>query len=83
MLLKHLRPSKHKSLLAWFNQNYAKTEKIDRTLSKAYNDAFNDRQESDYTLNFIPDSEELIQALDKAKDFIEEIKKYIDKEPAW
>lgn len=72
--------SKHKGLSSWFNQNYIKTGVFSKEMGKLYNEAFDNRHECDYTVNFIPNKEELTLALKQAKDFIDVIKKYINAE---
>lgn len=70
--------SKHKSLSSWFNQNYIKTGVFSKEMGNLYKEAFDNRQEYDYTVSFIPNKEELTVALEQAKGFIEEIKKYLN-----
>ena len=66
--------SKHSQLLGWFNQNYIKTDKIDKNLSKIYRLSFENRQKTDYTFFYKPQKARLELDLQAAIKFICEIK---------
>lgn len=72
--------SKHGSLYSWFTQKYIKTGIFSKEMNLLYKNAFDNRDKSDYSPGFKPNKQLLEQDLQKAKDFIEEIKKYINTE---
>lgn len=69
--------SKHTQLLGWFNLNYIKTKKIDKSVAGVYRISFENRQKSDYTFSYIINKKELQEDINKAKIFISEIKKIL------
>jgi uncharacterized protein (UPF0332 family) len=72
--------SKHSTLKGWFNQAMVKTKKIDVSFGKAYARAFEKRQKADYDDYVTFSLEEVKLDLDKAKRFVERIKKFIMEE---
>jgi uncharacterized protein (UPF0332 family) len=72
--------SKHSTLKGWFNQAMVKTKKIDVSFGKAYARAFEKRQKADYDDYVTFSLEEVKLDLDKARRFVERIKKFITEE---
>ena len=69
--------SKHSTLKGWFNQAMVKTNKIDVSFGKSYARAFEKRQKADYDDYVVFSLEEVKLDLDKAKKFVERIRKLI------
>lgn len=70
--------SKHKQLMGWFNRKFIHEEKIfDPSLYDTYKEAFENRQESDYTIYSIHDTQEVRINYENAVVFIEKISEYI------
>jgi len=70
--------SKHKQLMGWFNKKFIHEEKIfDQTLYDAYKEAFENRQESDYTIHSLLDAKEIRINYENAVRFVEKISEYI------
>lgn len=74
--------SKHTELIGWFNREFIKTGVFSKEMGKLCKEAYENRDKSDYTINFKPDKEELKQDLETARLFIEEINKYIEAKEA-
>ena len=70
--------SKHYKLMGWFNKKFINDDKIFASeIYKIYRNAFLLRQESDYQTMFNPNIEEAKELLEKAKLFIETVRKII------
>lgn len=74
---KNFKTSKHTELQGWFNKNFIKTSIFKVELGRMYKKAFDNRNQSDYTITFTPDKEELIEFCKGAESFISSIKNYI------
>ena len=76
--LKGFTTSKHFQLMGWFNKNYIHDNKVfEDTLYKVYKEAYENRQESDYSLFFDYDKDEIFSNLNNAKKFVKEVSSYI------
>ncbi len=65
--------TKHGQLLGWFNQNFVKSELIEKRLGEFYRNAFQMRQRSDYD-DFVEfDKESIDEKLKIASEFIDKI----------
>src|SRR5690606_29104884 len=65
--------TKHGQLLGWFNQNFVKSELVEKRLGEFYRNAFQMRQRSDYD-DFIEfDKESINEKLKIASAFIDKI----------
>lgn len=69
--------SKHKQLLGWFNKNFIASNKIDKSYSKLIYEAYSNREKSDYDFLFELTFDEINHLFDKAKEFVELIRKEI------
>lgn len=65
--------TKHGQLLGWFNQNFVKSELVEKRLGEFYRNAFQMRQRSDYD-DFVEfDKESIAEKLNLASEFIDRI----------
>ncbi|VEN75012.1 conserved hypothetical protein [Candidatus Desulfarcum epimagneticum] len=72
-----LSASKHTGVRSLFNLNFVKTGKIEKKMSRLYNDLFEKRQEGDY-VDFVYFSEpQIMPLIPKAEKFIEKIKELL------
>ena len=69
--------SKHGQVKGYFNRELIKTMILPKELGQTYNKAFEYRQKFDYVDFAAPDREMVIEYIDKAKNFHNEIKKYL------
>ena len=69
---------KHSTIIAYFNRNYIKTEKIEKEYSKIISKAFKIRTDSDYKDFYLVTKEETKEQIENAGKFLERIKKYIE-----
>lgn len=69
--------SKHSGVIAYFNQNYVKTEIFPRELSKLIRLASENREKADYLDFFIASREEAEKQIQRAEQFLEHIEKYL------
>ena len=76
-----LKTSKHSGIISMFDQTFILSGKVDKQFSKSLHKMFNARQEADYKELVEVSSEEVEDALQAARNFIEEIKKISSKEP--
>jgi uncharacterized protein (UPF0332 family) len=72
-----LKTSKHSGIISMFDQAFILSGKIDKQLSKSLHKMFNVRQVADYKELVEVSVEEVDDALEAARKFIEEIKKFI------
>lgn len=71
--------SKHSGVIAFFNQNYVKTEIFDKNASKIIKGASLLREKSDYVDFYIASKQEAVDQLNSAKGFLIMIKTYLEK----
>lgn len=69
--------SKHSGVIAYFNQNYVKTEVFPRELSKLIRLASENREKADYLDFFIASREEAEKQIQRAEQFLAHIEKYL------
>lgn len=72
--------SKHSGVIAYFNQNYVKTEVFPRELSKLIRLASENREKADYLDFFIASREEAEKQIQRAEQFLEHIEKYLQEQ---
>jgi uncharacterized protein (UPF0332 family) len=70
---------KHSGIIAYFNQNYIKTDKLPKGLSKILTSASNVRNRSDYDDFYIVSRDEAEKQLLNAEIFIKYIEDYLNK----
>lgn len=68
---------KHSGVVAYFQENYIKSEIFDKDYSYAIKNAFLIRQESDYEDFYVVSKSEAVEQLENAKKFVTAIDKYI------
>lgn len=68
---------RHKDVLAYFNQNYVKTEIFPRQMGRRIIMASKVREDSDYDEKYEPNSEATSLQIETAKELIEMIEKYL------
>ena len=68
---------KHKSVIAYFNENYTKTEIFPRKIGSKIALANRVREDSDYDDEFIINPEQTYAQIETAKELIELVEKYL------
>ncbi|MBC8384676.1 MAG: HEPN domain-containing protein [Candidatus Cloacimonetes bacterium] len=70
--------SKHYPLMGWFNKKFIHEDKtFEKEMFKIYNNAYENRQKSDYSIFVKPDKENVIKSFEEAKEFIEKITSFV------
>lgn len=69
--------SKHAGVIAYFQKEYVKTRKFDKKYSKYISNAFQIRNNCDYTDFFLVSKNDALEQYEKAVEFIEKIKIYL------
>lgn len=69
---------RHKDVLAYFNQNYVKTEIFPRQMGRRIIMASKVREDSDYDEKYEPSLEATVLQIDTAKELIELVEKYLN-----
>ncbi len=69
--------SKHSGVIAYFNQNYVKTNIFPKELSKIIRYASESREKADYLDFYVASKEEAEKQIARAKNFSEYIRKYL------
>jgi len=77
-ILENYDSSKHSGVIAFFNQTYLKTERLEKGLSKIVKESSYLREKSDYDDFYIAKKEDVENQLLNAKYFVNQIKKFID-----
>lgn len=77
LALKNMDFAKHSSVIANFNQHFVKSGYFNKKLSKYVSQASAIRNKSDYDDFYIVSIEETKQLLSIAKEFYDEVEKYI------
>lgn len=72
-----VKTSKHSGIISMFDQVFILTGKMDKKLSKSLHRMFNARQVADYKELVEVSEEEAVDAIRTARDFLEEIKRFI------
>lgn len=70
---------KHSGVISYFSQNYLKTNIFDKKYAITIKNAFMYRNKSDYEYFYIAAKSDAEEQYNNAKEFLEEVKKYIDK----
>jgi uncharacterized protein len=68
--------SKHSGVIAFFDEEFVRKGIFPKELSRYLHFAFERRQNSDYGEIFIVNSEEAVQAIAEAVQFVEKVKNY-------
>lgn len=69
--------SKHSGVIAFFNKEYLKTDKLERSLSEIIKGCSYYREKSDYDDFFVASLSDAEKQLDNAKVFVKHIEDYI------
>ena len=77
---KGLSYGKHSAVLAAFRQHFIKTGIFDKKWSDDYEFIMNSRHTADYDLYDVMEREDVIVVLAKAQGFVEEVKKWLQKQ---
>ena len=72
--------SKHSGVIAYFNQNYVKAGIFSKEVSKIIRMASENREKADYLDFFIASKEEAERQIERAEEFINVIKTYLERE---
>ncbi|MEW6288062.1 MAG: HEPN domain-containing protein [Chloroflexota bacterium] len=70
---------KHSAVLAAFRQHFIKTGEFDQRWSKYYSMVMDNRHVADYELRDDLDKEDALNAIEKSREFIQEVKKWLQK----
>ena len=70
---------RHKDVIGYFNHHYIKTEIFPRTISRKITLAQRIREDSDYDDEYEPSQEKTEQQINTAKELIELVEQYINK----
>lgn len=70
---------KHSAVLAAFRQYFIKTGEFDKKWSDDYRVIMENRHTADYELQDDLDKEDAVEAIEKSKAFVEEVKKWLQK----
>lgn len=77
-LLDEFDSKKHSGVIAYFRQNYIKTNIFDSKYSKTIGRLFAARQKVDYNIIAVATVDDAKELYDEALDFIEEVKMYLN-----
>lgn len=80
LLTKEMDFSSHRSVISLFGQHFVKEGIFPPDLGSDLGEAFKDRLNGDYSMKPIITHEAAVNALGRAENFVEEIKKYLEKE---
>lgn len=72
--------SKHRQLIGWFNKEYISTKKLDSKYGKILRNAYQNRTKGDYDAFVSFSKVEVESMLSEMIDFIEEIKRLLEKQ---
>jgi uncharacterized protein (UPF0332 family) len=72
-----LKTSKHSGIISMFDRVFILTGKMDKRHSKSLHRMFNTRQVADYKEMVEISKEEAAEAIQQAKDFVDEVKRFI------
>lgn len=71
---------RHKSVIAYFNQNYINTEKFPKSMGKRIVQASKTREDSDYDDEFIVKAEDTLEQIETAEELMKLVEEYIQKD---
>ena len=71
--------SKHSGVISVFRQRFIKTGELPVELSEIYEDLINSRQRGDYDLNTDIDHETASELLQKARQFVDEVERWLQR----
>jgi len=71
---------KHSAVLAAFRQYFIKTGEFDKRWSDDYEFIMDNRHTADYDLYDAIDREDVVLVMAKAQEFVEEVKKWLQKQ---
>ena len=71
---------KHSAVLAAFRQYFIKTGEFDKKWSDDYEFIMDSRHTADYDLYDFLEKEDVVKVIAKAKEFVEEVKKWLQKQ---
>jgi hypothetical protein len=69
---------KHSGAISFFDKEFVKTGIVDKRFSKWLHRLFDLRQDADYGSMFEPAENQCDQAMAHAKEFVQQIRKYLD-----
>lgn len=68
---------KHSGIIAFFNQHYVKTAVFDKEISKMIDSCYRMREKADYDDFFLAAKDDAVQQLDKAKETVHAVERFI------
>jgi uncharacterized protein (UPF0332 family) len=81
LLTKGLSFSSHKGVISGFGEHFVKTGIFPKEMARELNRAFEKRQLGDYEYTTVISQEDAEEILEKAKDFVETIARWLEKLP--
>ncbi|MBR6222139.1 MAG: HEPN domain-containing protein [Lachnospiraceae bacterium] len=70
--------SKHSGVIAYFNQNYVKSGVFSREMSRIIKEAYESREKADYLDFYVASRNEAEKQIERAEQFLEVIRIYLD-----
>lgn len=71
---------RHKSVIAYFNQNYINTEIFPKSMGRRIVQASKTREDSDYDDEFIVKAEDTLEQIETAEELMKLVEEYIQKD---
>lgn len=78
LLTKNLSFSSHKGVISAFGEYFVKTGTFPKEMGRELNRAFEKRQIGDYEYTFVVSNEEAKQMLERGKEFVDRIARWLD-----
>lgn len=80
LLTKNITASSHKGVITLFGAHFVKTGIFERNMGKSLNDAYDKRIIGDYGVGFTVTEQQAQDLLGTARDFVEKLKDYLEKQ---
>ncbi|MGC9781197.1 MAG: HEPN domain-containing protein [Candidatus Heimdallarchaeota archaeon] len=79
LLTENIRANSHKRVISFFGQHFIKTGIFDKELGKAINEVYDKRLFGDYSIGFAITEAEAVKQIEKARNFVAELKDFLEK----
>lgn len=77
LLTKDMSASSHKGVITLFGQYFVKTKILDKSLGRAFNDAYDKRLVGDYGVGFTVSESQAMELLQTARNFVMTLKNFL------
>ena len=77
LLTKDMSASSHKGVITLFGQYFVKTKILDKSLGRAFNDAYDKRLVGDYGIGFTVSESQAMELLQTARNFVVTLKNFL------